>query len=114
MLTHSGELDRHQMRERVFADIDERRRLERILHPKVREVLLAAAAACTDPYCVLVIPLLAEWHHDYAWVDRALVVDVPLEVQLGRVMLRDSITRDMALRILAVQAAREPALGTGR
>src|SRR5690242_21872789 len=41
MLTAAGELDRRRMRERVFADIAERRRLERILHPKVREALLA-------------------------------------------------------------------------
>ena len=110
MLTPSGELDRRRMRERVFADIDERRRLESILHPKVREVLLAAAAACTDPYCVLVIPLLAEWHDDYAWVDRALVIDVPFETQIVRVMRRDSISRDAALRILSVQATREQRL----
>jgi dephospho-CoA kinase len=106
MLTPSGELDRRRMRERVFEDIEERRRLERILHPKVREVLLAAAAACAEAYCVLVIPLLAEANEDYAWVDRALVVDVPFETQLARVMQRDGITRDAALRILAVQATR--------
>ena len=110
MLTASGELDRRRMRERVFADIEERRRLERILHPKVREALLAAAAACTDAYCVLVIPLLAESHEDYVWIDRALVVDVPLETQLARVMQRDGITRDAALSILAVQATREQRL----
>jgi len=107
MLTTSGELDRRHMREKVFADIDERRRLERILHPKVREALLAAAAGCTDPYCVLVIPLLAESHEDYAWVNRTLVVDVPLETQVARVMQRDSISREAALSILAVQATRE-------
>jgi len=110
MLTASGELDRRRMRERVFADIGERRRLESILHPKVREVLLAASAACTNRYCLLVIPLLAEWHDDYAWVDRALVVDVPLETQVTRVMQRDSISRDAALKILAVQATREQRL----
>ena len=110
MLKPSGELDRRRMRERVFADIDERRRLERILHPKVREVLLAAAEACTDAYCVLVIPLLAESHEAYAWVDRTLVIDVPLEMQVARVMQRDSISRDAALSILAVQATREQRL----
>ena len=110
MLTASGELDRSRMREVVFADVDERHRLERILHPKVREVLLAGAAACKDEYCMLVIPLLAESHEDYAWVNRTLVVDVPLETQLARVMQRDSISRDAALGILAVQATREQRL----
>jgi len=107
MLTPSGELDRPRMRGLVFADAAERRRLEGILHPKVRKTLLAAAAACTYPYCILVVPLLAEWRDDYAWVNRALLVDVPLETQVVRVMRRDAITRDAALRILAVQATRE-------
>jgi dephospho-CoA kinase len=107
MLTASGELDRGRMREVVFADVHERRRLESILHPKVREVLLAGAAACKAEYCVLVIPLLAESHEDYAWVNRTLVVDIPLETQVARVMQRDSISRDAALSILAVQATRE-------
>ena len=110
MLTPSGELDRRRMRERVFADVAERRRLEAILHPKVHADLLAAVAACTYPYCILVIPLLAEWRDDYAWVDRTLLVDVPFETQVVRVMQRDSITRDAALRILAVQATREERL----
>ena len=56
---------------------------------------------------MLVIPLLAESHEDYAWVNRTLVVDVPLETQVARVMQRDSIGRDAALSILAVQATRE-------
>jgi dephospho-CoA kinase len=57
-----------------------------------------------------VIPLLAERHNDYTWVDRALLVDVPLETQLVRVMQRDAITRDAAQQILAVQAKREQRL----
>lgn len=110
MLTPSGELDRRRMRELVFADREQRHRLEGILHPRVREVLLSAATRCKDAYCVLVVPLLTEWHDDYRWVDRTLVVDVPLETQLVRVMQRDSIGRDAALHILAVQATREQRL----
>ena len=73
----------------------------------MRAALFAAAGACTDAYCLLVIPLLAESHADYAWVDRTLVVDVPFETQVARVMRRDGITRDVAMSILAVQATRE-------
>ena len=39
-----------------------------------------------------------------------MVVDVPLETQVTRVMQRDRISRDAALRILAVQATREQRL----
>src|SRR5438445_13181660 len=53
VLTSSGELDRRRMRELVFANDAERRRLEAILHPRVRREMLAGARTCTAPYCLL-------------------------------------------------------------
>jgi dephospho-CoA kinase len=55
----------------------------------------------------LTVPLLVESIDDYRWVDRTLVIDSLPETQLARLMLRDGITRDAALRILAAQASRE-------
>jgi len=109
-LTADGQLDRRRMRDRVFANMADRKRLESIVHPHVRSELLAARNNCAAPYCVLVVPLFAEFSADYAFVDRVLVVDVPLEVQLDRVMTRDRSTREGALRILSVQAPREQRL----
>ena len=106
MLTPSGELDRRRMRERIFIDETARRRLEAILHPRVRSELQARARACTTPYCLLAIPLFAESAQAYEWVDRVLVVDVPSEVQLARLMQRDGMTQEYALRALAAQAPR--------
>jgi dephospho-CoA kinase len=103
-LTASGELDRRRMRERVFANPVDRRRLEAIVHPRVREILRAAVDACRAPYCIVAVPLLAENHAAYAWVDRILVVDVPREVQIERVMRRDNSSRESALRALDAQA----------
>jgi dephospho-CoA kinase len=110
MLMPNGELDRRRMRERIFASDAERRRLEAILHPRVRSELLARANACTAPYCVLAIPLLAESAHAYAWVDRVLVIDVPHAVQVARLMRRDGMTEALAERALAAQATREQRL----
>ncbi|WP_347262345.1 dephospho-CoA kinase [Rudaea sp.] len=106
MLTPGGELDRRRMRERIFDDEAARRRLEAILHPRVRDALRARAAACREAYCLLAIPLYAESAQAYAWADRVLVVDVPREVQLARLMQRDGMTEDYALRALAAQATR--------
>jgi dephospho-CoA kinase len=107
MLTASGELDRRRMREQVFADASLRRRLEAILHPRVRAELLHAVMHCTQPYCVLVIPLLTEVRADYDFVDRVLVTDVSPALQIGRVMQRDRCSVVDAERIVAVQAPRE-------
>lgn len=110
MLTPEGELDRRRMREHVLASDAERLRLEAILHPRVRSELLARASACTAPYCLLVIPLLAESQHAYDWVDRVLVVDLPRAQQLARLMQRDGMTAALAERSLTIQATREQRL----
>lgn len=110
VLTSEGELDRRRMRERIFNDEPARRRLEAILHPRVRNALRASAHACTAPYCLLAIPLFAESAQAYEWVDRVLVVDVPREMQLTRLMQRDGMTMEFAERALAAQATREQRL----
>src|SRR5690606_33014332 len=59
-LDASGNLDRLAMRRRVFADADARRRLEAIIHPRVRTALRAACEAAPGPYAVAAIPLFVE------------------------------------------------------
>lgn len=100
-----GGLDRRALRARVFADDAERRALEAILHPRVRERLAALAAAVDTPYCVLAIPLLAEGNR-YPWIDRVVVVDAPDELRIRRLVARDRIDEDLARRMLGAQAPR--------
>ncbi|HEY6941817.1 dephospho-CoA kinase [Dokdonella sp.] len=106
-LRSDGTLDRRALRERVFADAAARRRLEAILHPRVRDVLQQRARAPCDGYAMVVVPLLAEHAGEYAWVDRILVVDVPREVQLARLLARDGVSPATAEAMLAAQATRE-------
>lgn len=108
-LTADGTLDRKAMRERVFADAPARRTLESIIHPRVRATLKSRAQAAGGPYVMLVIPLFVE-SGDYAWVDRVLVVDVPRETQIERLIARDGISREQAEAMLDAQATREQRL----
>jgi dephospho-CoA kinase len=105
VLTAAGELDRRALRNLVFADQQLRRDLETILHPLIREDMEQRADAAAGPYLVMAIPLLVEGA-DPGRVDRILVVDVGEDVQLQRVMERDSITLEQARSILAAQAPR--------
>ena len=109
VLAADGSLDRRTMRERVFADDARRRRLEAILHPRVREVLRERAHGSTVGYAMLVIPLLVESGH-YGWVDRVLVIDVPRGVQRARLLARDGITPELADAMLDAQASRDQRL----
>lgn len=112
VLDAEGKLDRPAMRRRVFADPAARKTLEAIIHPRVRQWLHERALADTAPYCLLVIPLLAENIDHYRWVDRVLLVDAPVELQLSRLLARDGIDEALAQRMLAQQASREARLST--
>lgn len=106
VLDDGGRLDRPAMRRRVFADPAARKTLEAIVHPRVRQWLHERALADTAPYCLLAIPLLAENIAHYHWIDRVLLVDAPVELQLARLIARDGIDEALARRMLAQQADR--------
>jgi dephospho-CoA kinase len=107
VLTLDGELDRPAMGRVVFADEDARRRLEAIIHPRVRErgAELEAEAA-QGAVVVHDIPLLAETGRAEAF-DAVIVVDVPVETQVARMVeLRGMSAADAEARVRA-QATRE-------
>jgi len=106
--THGG-LDRARMRERVFSDPAQRRRLEAITHPAIREELARRSAAAGGDYQIHVIPLLVETGRADAY-DRVLLVDCPEAAQLERLMARDGASRAQAEEILAAQVSREQRL----
>ncbi|MCU0974847.1 MAG: dephospho-CoA kinase [Steroidobacteraceae bacterium] len=105
VLAPDGSLDRRALRERVFANPADRRRLESILHPRIRAELERRSAVAGGPYQVLVIPLLVEGTGQTR-VDRVLVVDCPEELQVARLVARDGGTESSARAILAAQASR--------
>jgi dephospho-CoA kinase len=105
VLGSDGRLDRRRLRERIFADPEAKRRLEAILHPAIRAEMERQSRAADGPYQVLVIPLLTEGkRRDH--VDRVLLVDVPEELQVQRVMGRDGVTHEQAQASLSAQATR--------
>ncbi len=110
LLTPAGELDRPKMGELVFGDDAARKRLEAIVHPLVfaRMVELEATASADD-LVVHDTPLLAESGRADTF-DAVLVVDVPTETQMER-MLRDrGWTETDARSRIAAQATRDQRL----
>lgn len=109
-LQADGRLDRRRMRERVFADPAELRRLEAITHPAIRARMRAWRDAQTTPYCILSVAILVESPRMRDLVDRVLVVDVPVATQLARLTARDSVGATLAQQMIAAQASREQRL----
>jgi dephospho-CoA kinase len=112
ILLADGQLDRAALRERIFASAQERQALEAITHPAIRQVLRTTCEQATGPYAMAAIPLLTEagGRQQYPWLDRVLVVDVPVAVQHARLLQRDGITAELADRMIAAQASREQRL----
>ena len=112
VLDADGRLDRAAMRKRVFGDDSARKRLEAIIHPRVRETLARQCAQASSPYAIAAIPLLAEVgaRTAYPWLQRILVVDVPVDVQRERLTRRDGIDVPLAEKMIAAQATREQRL----
>jgi len=105
ILQTDGALDRAKLRARVFADPDERKWLERLLHPKINAYLQQELQNAESPYAILVSPLMKETGQA-RYTNRILVVDVPEEVQLRRTMARDTNDEKQVRAIMAAQISR--------
>ena len=109
ILLSDGRLDRAALRKIVFDNPDERRVLEGITHPRIREEIARQLSEATSPYVVLSSPLLLESGQN-TFADYIVVVDVPEEVQLSRTMARDDNTEALVKQIMAAQLDRQTRL----
>jgi dephospho-CoA kinase len=105
ILTPDGELDRGKLRVMVFGDVSYRRRLEGIVHPRIRQRTLELMADAAGPYVLVAVPLLVETGF-VAVVDRVLVVDCAVKIQIRRLMQRDSMSEADAKAAIAAQVGR--------
>ena len=109
----NGALDRVKMRTLVFAKPKDKKALEAITHPLIRQETIKQAFQLANdkvPYLIFVVPLLLE---SGAWldlIDRMVVVDCPVETQIARVMQRNNLPRSEVEKIIETQATREERL----
>ena len=111
VLQPDGQLDRARLSDRIFKNPDDRKILENILHPRAKQVALQRIAELAAPYCILCVPLLIE----SGWTDmvqRVLVVDLPRELQIQRIISRDKITTEKAEAIIQAQIDRNSRLAS--
>ncbi len=107
VLTTSGELDRPALAGLVFADEGARRRLEAIIHPRVRaRAAQLEAAAPQNAVVVHDIPLLVETGQADSF-DAVIVVDTPVQVQVERMVRLRGMSPAEAEARIAAQVTRE-------
>jgi len=105
-----GNLDRARLRERVFSDRGAKANLEAILHPRIKQEVVAALGQVKAPYAIVVVPLLLETGGYRDLIQRVLVVDCTEEQQLARTMARSKLLAAAVAAIMANQLSREERL----
>lgn len=112
LLNDDGTLNRRQLRQLVFNNLELREQLESILHPLIETGAIQQLDELKDkkpPYVIIAVPLYVETT-GFRWANRVLVIDVSVETQLQRLQQRDQIDAELAQRMLGAQASREQRL----
>ncbi|MBN2061592.1 MAG: dephospho-CoA kinase [Deltaproteobacteria bacterium] len=106
VLTDNKEIDRKKMSGIIFDDVKKREKLEEITHPRIIDQFIKEitdiAQNKTRSIIQAVIPLLFEAGLE-GLVHKILVVYIPREKQIERLMKRDGIEMDKALKIINAQ-----------
>lgn len=105
VMAGDGSLDRAALRERVFSDDEARRRLESILHPRIRarrDAWIRDTEAGGAPLVVAEIPLLFETGSEQDF-DVTVLVDAPEPVRLERIVEGRALSVESARAMMAAQ-----------
>ena len=97
-------LDRTKLKTIIFNDSRAKKQVEDIVHPLVfaaSEAIIAQHKS--EPYIMIVSPLLIE-SGSAKNMFKLVVVDLPHELQLKRLLGRDGMSEDLALSIIKSQA----------
>ena len=105
----NGVINREALRNRVFSDANSRKILESIMHPLILDNMENIYQSVKAPYCIFSIPLLLE-SDACSMVDRILVIDCPVTLQIERACNRDKVSASIVKSIIRSQVSREERL----
>lgn len=112
VLSADGSLDRERLSAHVFRDMEARKRLNAITHPRIGQLSaerIAAAIGTDTPYVVYEAALLVETGA-YRGLSALVVVSSTPATQLARVIARDGLSEAAAQARLSSQAPLEAKL----
>jgi len=114
ILNRKGEIDRKKLGRIVFSDDGEREFLNAVVHPavgkKLRELAKKYEADGFDLMIVEAALLLESEQVDRSFFDCFVAVRVDPEEQIKRLMARDGLSRQQALKKIKAQAPQEEKL----
>lgn len=105
ILHSNGTLNRQALAKITFGNVEKRKQLENILHPKIRLAANKQISLLNSPYVIIAIPLLIETGQTSSY-DRVLVVDCEEQQQIQRTLERDNRSKEEVDRIISAQVNR--------
>ena len=93
------EIDRKILRDKAFSNLVEKKWLEDLMHPLIREAIIQAFSNIKSKWAVYSAPLWSERNQ----FERVLVIDSPKSLQLERIKNRDKSNTTIAESILDAQ-----------
>ena len=114
VLNEDQTLDREKLREIVFRDLEEKKKLEGFLHPRISEEFIKQVDAHSrkDPEAIIqaVVPLLIETNMQ-SFFHNILMVYATEDEQKKRLMARDGCSEEMAMNMIRSQLSVEEKKG---
>ena len=96
-------IDKSKLREIIFSNKKEKKKLERLLYPYLEvERKKFERANCKKEILIYDVPLIYETKSEKKY-DKILLVYCDTEIQEKRVLMRDSISKSLFIKILASQ-----------
>ena len=99
ILDSNNEIDRKKIREIAFSNPENKKWLEDLMHPMIRDEVVKQLEAVESVWAIYSAPL---WSNKNVF-NRTLVIDAPKDVQLQRIIARDNCTKDVAEQVIAQQ-----------
>ena len=105
ILLDNGHLNRAKLREAIFANPDDKKWLDKLMHPAIRKQMQDELKNADSDYAILSAPLLFENGLD-KMVDVTLVVDISEQLQIERTTKRDDVDSEQIRNIIKAQIDR--------
>jgi len=99
ILDTNSEIDRKKIREIAFSDPKNKKWLEDLMHPMIRDEVIKQFEKVESSWAIYSAPL---WSRKNKF-NRTLVIDAPKEFQLQRIIERDNCSKEVAEQVIAQQ-----------
>ena len=99
ILDNNTEIDRKKIREIAFSDPKNKKWLEDLMHPMIRDEVIKQFEKVESSWAIYSAPL---WSRKNKF-NRTLVIDAPKEFQLQRIIERDNCSKEVAEQVIAQQ-----------